>query len=153
MKKTCLLSLALFLVLALTACTGPRTAVTADEFSARMRESGYEINDVTAQYNGDVDAAVLAFDQNAGYQIEFFVMPSVQQAVDAYRENKSDFEAEAKGTFSSNTTLEISNYSVYTLAVNNNYYVVSRTDNTMIFVKTTTANRDAVNKALKSIGY
>ncbi|WP_440895503.1 hypothetical protein ACS127_13200 [Amphibacillus sp. Q70] len=138
-------------VLLLSACSGSKTALSAEEFQAQMEEAGYEIHDAFDQFpEGSVESVLLA--ANDDYQIEFYVVLTVEQAQSAFNENKDSFESE-KGNVSTDSSVSLSNYSVYKQTTNGQYYVVSRVENTFIYVVTPDENKQAVNDVLETLGY
>jgi len=138
-------------MITLTACSLERTAITGDEFVQKMESAGYEIVNVTGQFeDGLVEVAYIAIKGN--YQIEFFVVPTIDQAKAAYNSNKTDFEALGGGS-ASTKSVAINNYSYFTLTTSQGYHHVSRIDNTFIYVSTDKAHRDEIREILSDLGY
>jgi len=153
MRKICIISFMILLLLSLASCGKPKTALLADEFQSQVKEAGYAVVDISDQYPDDaVEAVLIALNEEDNYQIEFYVVPTESQAITAFDENKDTFESE-KGNSSSYSSVSLSNYSKYTLTTNGQYYVISRIGNTFIYVLTTDTNKDAVNNTLKVLGY
>ncbi len=151
MKLKALLLYALVIALFLTAC-GSKTALTNNQFIEKMESAGYQTVDAANQFGeGEVEAVSLAIKEGK-YQIEFYVLPSNDQAVSAFNGNKSDFE-QMKGNGASSGELSGSNYNYYGLSTDEGYYVVSRVDNTMIFINTSAQYKDEIKEILKEIGY
>lgn len=151
MKKGIALFL-LALVLTIFGCGArDRSPLTADEFATRMEAEGFQIYDATDQFEaGVVEAVYLAVGEN--YQIEFFVVPTVDQARRAFEENKANFE-DAKGSTSSHKTVEVGNYSYYAQTSAGTYSVVSRTDNTFIYVVADAEYKKEIGKIISDLGY
>ena len=83
-----------------------------------MQEAGYEILDASDQFDeGVVEIALLAMAED--FQIEFLILPSVQQATAVFQEYKNTFEQSA-GSTSSYSSVSVSNYSTYKLSTNGN---------------------------------
>jgi len=143
-----LLAIAVF---ALAGC-GSKTALTAEQFKSKMEAAGYEVQDATYQYEGLVDQCFIAVKGNFEYQIEFYVVATESQAVGAYNQNKEQFQSK-KSNASAETTKEVSNYGKYTLNTGGNYSVISRVDNTFIYIDASNDYRDEINKTLDSLGY
>ncbi len=151
MKQRILIVYVLAAVLLLTAC-GSKTALTNDQFIEKMEAAGYQIQDAIDQFGEDVlESATLAM-MDDKYQIEFYVLPTSDQAAAAFSNNKSNFqllEDAAKNTSSLNTNT----YNYYALTTNEGYYVVSRIDNTLLYVQTSAEYKDEIKKIIKELGY
>lgn len=151
MKLKALCVCVVVIALLLTAC-GSKTALTNDQFAEKMEAAGYQIVDATDQFGeGEVEAVTLAIKDDV-YQIEFYVLPSNDQAVSAFNGNKSDFE-QMKTSGSSTGEVSLGNYSYYGLTTDEGYYVVSRIDNTMIFINTSSEYKDEIKDVVKELGY
>jgi len=148
--------LAVVMVLILTAgCQGSRTPVDAVQFNAKAEEAGYLVQDASDQFDdGDVNDYLIAIKgtESIDYQIEFAVVPTEAQAISAYQENKGEFEAN-KGSSSSCSSVSTGNYSYYYLTTNGRYYVISRIENTFIYVDASAEYKAEISSFLKSIGY
>jgi hypothetical protein len=128
-----------------------RTPLTADEFVTKMEAEGFTLVDATDQFEpGIVEAVQLAVGED--YQIEFYVVPTVEQAQRAFEQNKADFEA-AQGSSSSHKSVEVKNYSYYSQTSAGLYAVVSRTDNTFIYVVADAEYKKEINEILSDLGY
>ncbi|MGI6366377.1 MAG: hypothetical protein ACOX2G_11775 [Bacillota bacterium] len=151
MKKLITLLL-LALVLTTVGCGfKDRTPLTAGQFADKMEAAGFQIVDATNQFEaGVVEAVYLAVGEN--YQIEFYVVPTVDQAQRAFEQNKADFEA-AKGSTSTNKSAEVKNYSYYAQTSAGTYSVVSRTDNTFIYVVADDEYKKEISEILSDLGY
>lgn len=140
----------LTMLFTLSACS-PRTAITAGEFTSKATDAGYTIVDAKDQYEESfiVDYKIALKD---GYQVEFCVVSTVEQAIAAYNQNKNIFEIE-KGNAASSSEASMSNYSKYTQTSNGFYYVISRVDNTFIYAKVDSKHKDEVSGFIESLGY
>ena len=87
MKKVIFLFL-LALVLTSAGCGFKnRTPLTADEFVTKMEAEGFTLVDATDQFEpGIVEAVQLAVGED--YQIEFYVVPTVEQAQRAFEQKQ-----------------------------------------------------------------
>jgi len=151
MKKRVLgVVLLVSMVLVLCGCS-KKEAITADVFKSKMEDLGYKITDATGQFQGQaVESVQLALKDD--YQIEFYVVPSVEQAESAYNQNKSNI----KNIETSSTTmksLEVKNYSYYSMTSKEKYYVVSRVDNTFIYVAAKVEYKDEISDIISELGY
>ena len=160
MKKTVVILLALALALAAAGCGAPRTAITAAQFTQKAEAAGYAVQNSAQQYQEsgqDVEDALIAVKLNEdetaiAYQIEFVVVPTAEQAQGAYTTNKAAFDA-AKGTSSASTNMALANYAYYYLQTNGKYMVISRIDNTFVYINADAEYKDDIKAFLKEIGY
>lgn len=151
MKKKVFLPLLALLAVLCTACS-PKTALTADEFMEQMTAKGFETYDVTEQSSLDtVQSVSLAVKDNT-YQIEFYVLDGEDMAAGLFAGNQERFESEA-GNVSSHSSVSASNYARYTQTTGENYYVVSRIDNTVLYCVVAKDYKDEVESAVKELGY
>ena len=152
MKKLILCASCVVLLILMAGCSlKPRTPLTAQEFTDKMEDAGYTVTDATDQYEaGLVDAVRIAVKDNI--QIEFYIVPTVGQAEEAYAANVADFDA-LSAAGASSKTVDISNYSYYRKLTDNSYYIVSRTDNTFIYVEAAAADKDEILKQITDLGY
>ena len=131
-----------------------KNPITAEEFKNIMEQKEYITGDATAQYDeyGYVNKVYIAATKDRSYQIEFYVLEDIEYAKSFYNTNKKIFE-EAKVSVSAESNVNLKNSSKYTLSSNGEYKVVSRIDNTVIYVDTEDKNRDIVKDILKELGY
>jgi hypothetical protein len=151
MKKRILgVLLVVSMVLVLCGCS-KKEAITADDFKSKMEDLGYKITDATGQFKGQpVDSVQLALKDD--YKIEFYVLPSVELAQSSFTENKSKIE-NINTSFSTTKSLEIKNFSYYTRTTGTIYYVVSRVDNTFIYVAAKAEYKDEISDIVSKFGY
>lgn len=149
MKRIILLVTGIMLLLLVTGCS--KKPVTAETFKSEMTQKGYQIKDISADYAGKGAKAVLLAMKD-DYQIEFYVTDSKDYAVGSYNLNKEKFE-KTKGNGSIETQKSVGNASKYTLKSNSTYKVVSRVENTFIFINAPDSKTDEINAVLKDLGY
>jgi hypothetical protein len=151
MKKFILcLMLMVSAFLVFSAC-GNKTAATPQEFQSAMEQLGYQVVDISDQYE-DGYTAYLAINADSTYQIEFYQLPSVDLAAQAYSVNRDDFESL---TGDSSTYVETSgtNSAKYALTSNDTYYYVSYINDTLVYVTASDSYKDEINAAIDTIGY
>jgi len=159
MKKTLLIIGIIIVALAAIGFVGfnmlnkEKTPITADTFNFTMQSKGYIMTDSTwqfAQYENYMTKSYIA--QKAGYQIEFYELSSVENAIDMYNTNKLIFELQETDA-SVSTTASMKNYSKYSLSTNGKYKYLSRIDNTFIYVDVDESYKDTVKDLMKELGY
>ena len=103
-------------------------------------------------FNLTKEKAYLAISSDYSYQLEFYELLDDAYATAFYNNNKTIFE-NAKGKVTSETNVNLKNSSKYTLSSNGLYMVVSRINNTVIYLKVNDTYRDTVKDVLKELGY
>lgn len=84
--------------------------------------------------------------------MRFRCYPAKQdQAKSAFEENKSGFEAISGG--GTPKTVSVKNYSYYTKTTSEGYYVVSRTDNTFIYVAAEAEYKKEISEIIAGLEY
>ena len=160
MKKGILIIVVLIMLFVALGCTiisvlkKEKVSITMQEFKTIMEKKGFNIGDATSQYSsyGYIDNASIGMRDDGAYQIEFYTLNDDESAIYFYNTNKTIFENSKSGA-TSQTTSELSNYSKYTLKCNDEYKVVSRINNTVVYVNVEDAYEGEVKDILKEIGY
>lgn len=94
----------------------------------------------------------LAINSSSEYQIEFYELSNSDYASSFYNNNKSIFE-KSKSSSNVETSISSGNNSKYTLTTNRKYKVVSRIDNTIIYVNADEGFKTEIKDLLKELGY
>ena len=121
--------------------------------NSTMENKGYIMTDTTiqfAQYGDYMTKSYAA--QKPGYQIEFYELSNVENAINMYNTNKLIFELQATDT-SISSTASMKNYSKYSLSANGKYKYLSRIDNTLVYIDIDESYKDTVKDLIKEIGY
>lgn len=158
-KSLVSISLILIMIFALTGCGSlNRTAINTDTFISTAESKEYEVIDILEEYK-DIEAiekATVALKSEDGenilYQIEFYELDAADSAMLMFNENKDLFESKTS-TAVMETTVNLGNFSKYSVISNGKYMVVSRIDNTIVFVDVDKEYKDTVNEFLEAIGY
>ena len=160
MKKTVIIAIiAVVIVVAIVGVifvnlNKEKNSITASSFYNTMSQKGYTVQDASRQFSkyNYVKQAYIAISQDYSYQIEFYELLDDSYATSFYNNNKSIFEA-SKGNASAETRVAFKNYSKYTLSSNGKYMVVSRINNTVIYVDVDNSYKDTVEALLDELGY
>lgn len=128
--------------------------ISAKDFKDIMEEKDFEIVDAINQFEGYdyVKKAYIALEEDYDYQIEFYRLDEEDDAIYFYNLNKDKFEAQ-KGSASAETTVNMGNNSKYTVKTKDEYKVVSRIEDTVIYADVDEKYEDEVKEILKEIGY
>lgn len=128
--------------------------ITASEFKDIMEDKDFEIMDVKDQFEAYdyIEKAYIALEEDYDYQIEFYRLEEEDDAISFYKTNKEKFE-DSKGSSSAQTSVSMGNNSKYTLKTKDEYKVVSRIENTVIYLDVDEKYEDEVKEILKEMGY
>ncbi len=159
-KKTLFIVLGIVLVLTVgviilfVSLNKEKKSITANEFKTLMQGKGLVVSDVTSQYSryDYVEQVYVAVPSDYSYQIEFYELSDSEYAISFYNNNKSIFES-SKGNVSGGTSLSAKNYSKYSLSTDGNYKVISRIDNTVVYLNVDSSNKNTVKDLLNELGY
>ena len=148
-RRTMIIGL-LFVFLLGTGC-GNKEAITANEFVQKMEENEFLVVDITDQYDDKLLSAVqIAYSDE--YQIEFYIFNEIDQAIRDFNQNKDHF-AESKVQGAIESTVSVGNHSKYTLRSAGRYMVISRIENTFIYLNTPVDYTTEIEEILKNLGY
>ena len=130
-----------------------KTPISANTFISTMESKGYTIINTTSQfsqYPNYVAESYIA--KNQDYQIEFYELTNKENAINMYNTNKTKFESQ-KTDSSSYVTVNMSNYSTYSLTAGGKYKYLARIDNTLVYIDVDENYKDIVKDIMKEIGY
>ena len=155
MKKVLIIAAITMLIMLAIGCQTSRIPVTKETFVSKAEEAGYDVQDAIEQVPANtIDEYLIAVKGGTviDYQIEFIIAPTAQTAQILYQNNKSTIE-EKKGPVSTEASTTAGNFSYYKLATNGQYYVVSRIENTLVYIDAPSEYKGAINEFLAAIGY
>ncbi|MBN2794735.1 MAG: lipoprotein [Clostridia bacterium] len=148
MKKFVLI---LGLVLILSGCESDKTPTTVEDFLDYANAMEMKTVDATGQFpEGAVESVTIAY--NDKFQVEFYIVPTEEQAKDAFDQNVTAFENAFTGS-SSHVSTELGNNGSYAATDDNYYYLVSRIDNTFFYVVAEKAYKDEIKDYLEHFDY
>ena len=131
-----------------------KNPITASEFVTTMEEEEFIIKDVTAQFSNYsyVNKVYLAISEDYTYQIEFYDLSNSDYAKNFYENNVEVFKKEI-GSGNIYSYVNFDKYSRYSQETNNKYQVISRIENTAVYVNVNSKYKDDVKDILDHIGY
>ena len=152
MKKIFYSIICIVALFSLTAC-GNKTAITTDKFKTEASNEGYLVADVTSQYSsyGYVNEATVARN-NAGWQVEFYVLSGKEYATSMFNTNKATFETYKETGFTESTS-SVGNYEKYSLTSGGYYMYLCRVDNTFLYLRVEENYKDDAKAFIKKLGY
>lgn len=156
MKKTTAIALVMVILCSMLCLAGckEKVSVTAEDYKNLMEAKGYTIADASEQFADydEIAKVYIAVPGDGAYQIEFYELTSAEAAMRLFAGNKSIFE-QFEGNASTHTSISAANYSNYKLTAGGYYKVLSRIDNTMIYIDAPVEFKDEIKTVLGEIGY
>ncbi len=149
-----ILFIAIVIGIVFTFLNKEKSPITAKQFKTTMEEQSYIVADATEQFSqyDYIKQVYVAAPSDYIYKIEFYELADDSYAMGFYNNNKSIFES-SKGNSSKETNVNMKNHSKYTLSSNGKYQVVSRIDNTVIYLNIDDSYKDDAKSLLKELGY
>ena len=147
------LAIPISLVLFVQFGVGPKTPLTAEEFTYRMEEAGFVVEDIMYRYVGDdtIESALTV--RTELFHLEFAVFNTEARARGSYGGNRQQLEAASRGMIAPSTSVSILNFNRFAITFEGQYVVISRIENTIVIVSTSSVNRAAVDDILRMLGY
>lgn len=152
--KTMLIISLCFSSLFLFSGCGKKEAISAEKFRTKMENKGFTVRDVTNQFQSEASVKQGYAASNNKYQIEFYDLESNSSAVSMYNHNLNKFKEEVDNSNATKSnTKEMSNYARYAAIANGKYKVLSRIDNTLIYINADSNYKDEIKEILDDLGY
>ncbi len=150
LKILCLLIMAILL----TACGSSKKPISDDEFKNVMNENDYYVENVLNDFSdySYIKGAYIAIKNGKNYQIEFYELENNYYAKSFYDINKEIFEASQTNN-SIYKNIDLNDTNKYTLINEDSYKVISRIENTVIYVDVNKKYMDDINSILKKLKY
>ena len=147
-KSTFLL---LIIMIILTGCS--KNSLTTADFKTIAEKKGFMLTDVTNEYKSAnfVQEGTVA-ESVDGWQIEFYILDSEENAINMFNINKDDFEKNKSEAFVSKSS-HSSNYSKYSLTSDEYYMYIVRIDNTFLYTKVMIEYKESAKKLIQNLGY
>lgn len=147
--------LCVIFALGLSGCGKKKNPISVDEFKSTMNSKNFSVVSSKSSYSQykEIKESYIAMSPDYTYQIEFIVLDSDSSASSMYNTNKNKFEQNKSSSKNLNTSIELANYSKYTLLSDAKYKVVSRIDNTLIYLDVDAEYKDNIDSILNEIGY
>jgi len=154
MKKATFLLAIIMMLGMFSACQGTRTPLDAAGFIEKAEAAGYTLQ-IVPTVDDETEAYLIAFrdeDMLVLCQFEFIVQETTAQIVEAYQLILDTIE-ENKPRASSYSTASTGGYAYYKLTTEDVYSVVSRIDNTLVYVYALIDCKAEAEAFLKELGY
>ena len=148
-----LVAICFIMLFTITGC-GNKKALTASDFKSKMETNGYIVQDATSQMSeyDYIQQVYIAINSDYTYQIEFYELSDNDYAARFFNNNKSIFE-DSKSSGAVETSVNIGNHAKYSLTTDGKFKVVSKIDNTVIYLNVDEDYKSSVKDVLKDLGY
>lgn len=150
-KKISLLLICILVCFQLVGC-GSKGSITADVFANSAENHGYVISYLDEQYSAYPHIKSVIVAQKDGYQIEFFVLSSEDNAKSIYQTNAMLFDESKDGNYVE-TSSSGKNYNTYKVKDADEIMYVSRIDNTVFYARVNKAYEVEVSEIINLLGY
>jgi len=155
MKRIIVAMLVAVLLLSLSACRS-REAISAEEFSALMTEAGFTVENAIEMFD-EVESGIayffIAIAGSEEFVIEFLQYETAAEARAVYGELMRILEEQIGNAATTEVNMPTFSRHTRRSTAQGRFGVVSRIENTVVFVHTDIENRDEVNAALDILGY
>ena len=128
----------------------PRIALSAEEFTARMEEAGYAVEDHPVQPLVRFEEHLLV--ETDTFRVEFYVFSTEAYARAEFSGLRSLAEAQ-RGNSTTTGNISASNFNRFTQNSSGVYFVISRVENTIVWARTDSENRTDLNDLIRTLGY
>ena len=140
--------LLVMIILVLSNCA--KKALSEEEFISRLSANGFELEKIELADKTNLSHVLIA--RKDDYQFEFGVADDIDKANYLFNSQKRIIE-DNKGNVNTVSSKSMRNYSKYSQTSNGMYRVVSRIDNTMLYVEASDSRKKEIDGFLKTIDY
>ena len=133
--------------------TNTRTPLYAEEFTYRMEQAGFIVEDITYRYPDSDRLVSYLIVGTAVFHMEFVVFNTDSQARQAFNSNRARIETASRGGWSSRTSVDLPNSNRFTINFDGTHVVISRVHNTFLTVIADGGYRAEVGEILRMLGY
>ena len=128
----------------------PKTAILPDDFTRRMEEMGYAVTETSSHEEWLRQPVYEA--RKGDCRIRLFTFVDEDAAHQAFSQTQHELEVQAGDSFLQTST-DLPHSASYTLTVGDQYFALSRIQDTLVTVTTLKGEKEEAKSALKSLGY
>lgn len=155
MKKIIGSLLCLFLVFITCGCVfTSKKPISAEEFKLTLSAKGFTIQDLTYQFEkyDYIEKVYVAINEKTGYQVEFYDFNKSDVALSSFNKNKKKFQDSINdGALGKNETHGM--FNKYSVTTGGKYKVVSRIEDTIVYLDVDETYSDELQQILEDLGY
>ncbi len=152
MKNAFVMILALALAISLAGCTQASIEATkmpllADDFRELMEAQALTVENVTDEIHADaLDIALMASSDT--FSFLFFVLPGAEAAAEGFVNAAGEIQS-IDSLVEQSVSRQGENYQYFSRTTGDGYFVVSRIENTLLFVQAELSDKESVIEILK----
>ena len=143
----CLLLCATGLAVLCAGCSMAKTPLTVNDFTAKMEEKGYEIEEIVIDSLRVKSAKCAIGDE---FNVEFYLLSDVATAAEIYANRTEKAQSVGTGSY---YTKEGENYKTFSGTYEGEYYYVAYVDNTLLYIQAEKTQKDAVKDIVDMFKY
>lgn len=129
-----------------------KVKLSLSEFKEKMESNDFIVMNASALFPTQEHVEGIYIAQKDEYQIEFFDLNSSENATKMFNSNKSIFDQD-KSEFSTSSSINLGNFSSYTLKTGGKFKYISKIDDTMIYLNVDEVYEEEVKLILEGLGY
>lgn len=138
--------------LLLSGCGTSKAKLEPEQFKSRMENEGFEIKDASKEMNYDYIVKIYVA-KKTNYNIEYYNIIDEEYAAIFYQNNVEFINNNIVGDEKAVLEESGNNYSKYTVVYDGRYKLVSRIDNTVIFLNVSDRYKDDIDDLIERLGY
>ena len=127
-----------------------KESISALEFKEKMTDMGFVVRDATTAYPELAEHIYLA--DNGFFTVEFYDAEDEAGARYIYNTLEGNLESAKDGSYDE-TTVTFKNYSKRVLSADDKYFVISRIDDTVVYVEENSKHKSDIKDVLEQLGY
>ena len=154
MKKIIVIGiLCIVMIFIITGCKATKKPLNGEEFTQIAEKHELTVVDVKEQFseNPEIETALVAAKIDK-WQIEHYQLATKDDAKKMFEKNKTTFEELSKDS-KKETKIEIGNYTKYTSETDDYFMLLSRVDNTFLYVRVPIEYKEDAIAIIKDLGY
>lgn len=133
--------------------TGCNKRIDSTTFRMRMEKNNFNITNTISQYDKElVESALIAINKSSNYQIEFLDFKSDDACKNSFIINRDVFKKNKKDK-DKETSVSKNDYSKYTLTTSDTFYLVSRFEDSLVYLKVDGSFKADAEKIIKELGF
>ncbi|MCI9084399.1 MAG: zinc-ribbon domain-containing protein [Bacilli bacterium] len=126
---------------------------TQNEFKDLMNSKNYNLEDSTQSYDSKSIKSYDFATNGKDLGIHYIIADGNQNADKVFNNLYRQIESQKQSGFLYTSSVELIDYSYYSLENNGNYYVVAKNDNTVFAVSGVSKYKDEINAMVKDLGF
>ena len=148
-RKILCATLILIMACALYGCS--KDVITGEQFKEKIQEQGFVVDSSSDYIMDNATEGFRAIKDGSSMIVTFWTFSSDEEAVAAYDKMYNPSQSEDQEL--PGTVLEGDNFTKYTVESSDDYSLLSRVGNTLLFAGGDLSEKDTIKEVAESIGY